>query len=449
MKPLKISVSGIRGIAGETLTPEIVVKFAQAFGSYVESGKVIVGRDTRVSGDMVLYSTMSGLISSGCEVTSLGIVPTPTVQLAVKQSNADGGIAVTASHNSADWNALIFVRNDGMFLNTYQGEELMDIYHEESFEKASWDKLKKVRDDGTAIDKHIETVTNYFDVEKIRAKRFRVAVDLCNGAPVFMTPKLLDLLGCTVSTINGEPTGIFARDPEPSVNNLNQLCSVMKSGKVDIGFAHDADGDRLAVVDENGVPLGEEYTVALAIKYWLEYKEKGLVVTNLSTTRAVDDIAKSYGVPVIRTKVGDVNVTETLKNSNGVIGGEGNGGVAIPKIHYAQDSFAAMTLILQFMAETGLKVSELMKNLPRYYMTKKKVDCPPDKIYAILDEVRELYHNETVDCLDGIKIIRADEWLHIRASGTEPIIRFIAEAKDQARAERIVNDSIRQIRKYL
>lgn len=452
MKPLKISVSGIRGVASETLTPELVVKFAQAFGTYLDGGKVIIGRDTRVSGDMVRYAVLSGLISTGCEVLDLGIVPTPTIQLMVEKFGARAGVAITASHNSADWNALIFIRADGMFLNGYQGEELLDIYHEEDFIKATWDKLKPAQTDYETPSRiHLDTILNFFDKELIKKKKLRVALDSCNGAASVITQQLLKELGCEVVAINVEPNGLFPREPEPVSVNLTQFCSMIKSSKlpIDIGFAQDADGDRLAIVNEKGEPIGEEYTLVLATEYWLSRREKGTVVTNLSTTRAIDDVAKKYSVSVVRTRVGDVNVTETLKNGGGVIGGEGNGGVVIPKIHYAQDSLAAMTLILQYLAETDEQLSVLVGRLPYYKIVKKKIECPPEKVHVILAEIREMYKNEEMDLMDGIKVKWDDCWLHIRGSGTEPIIRVIAEAKSERRAENLADTILRQIRKYL
>jgi len=448
MKPLKITISGVRGIVGETFTPELIIAFSQAFGTYTDGGKVIIARDTRVSGEMVRFAVMAGLISAGCEVVDLGICPTPTLQLAVETTDARGGIAITASHNSNDWNALMFIRSDGIYLNSYQGEELLDVYHEGEFRKVSWSDLKPAITDETAISRHLSRILDSTDIASVRKRKFRVAIDCCNGAGSLVTEKFLRELGCEVVAINNEPNGIFPHDPEPIASNLGQLSQVVKENSVDIGFAQDADADRLAIVSGKGEPIGEDYTLALCTEFVLR-KKPGLVVISLSTTRAIDDIAKKYKSTVVRTRVGDVNVTEYLKDNHGVIGGEGNGGVVVPEIHYAQDSFVAIATILQFMTITGQSISELKKLLPAYHIIKKKVACPPQKVHTILDGLREFYRNDKVDLLDGIRMERGNSWIHIRLSNTEPVMRVISESADKREAEALSNSALKEIRKYL
>jgi phosphomannomutase len=451
MKPLKISISGVRGIPGETLTPEMIAKFAAAFATYTEGGKIYVARDTRISGNMVKYAVLCGLISCGCEVVDLGICPTPVLQFIVANTDASGGIAITASHNSADWNALIFIRSDGIFLNPYEGEELLDIYHNEDFLKVDWRGLKSVKNDtGESIGMYLERLLSRVNVEKIKERRFRVVIDSCNGAAGPLSIALLGRLGCEVIPLNTELSGIFPRPPEPLSENLAQLCTTVKSVKADIGFAQDADGDRLAIVDEHGMPIGEENTLVLLENYWLKHKKRGVVVTNICTTKAVDDIADIYGVKVIRTRVGDVHVMETLKSVNGVIGGEGNGGVAFPEIGYEQDSFCSMAYMLEYLTEENRAVSVIADDvLPKYKIIKRKVECPPEKIYFILEHVKEMYREEEVDLLDGVKVVQDDFWVHIRPSGTEPILRIIAEGKDRSILESVVNSILRKIYEYL
>jgi phosphomannomutase len=371
MQQLKISVSGVRGIAGISLTPEIIVKFAMSFATYIEGGTVFIATDTRPSKTMVKSAVISGLLSCGCEVVDFGVCPTPVLQYAVRKLGANGGIAITASHNNTEWNALIFIRNDGMFLNSYQAEEVLDIYHEESFDKVSWDKLKGIKSYTNFFDQYLNDLFQLIDVDMIKKKKFTVATDTVNGAICEYTKRLLSLLNVKVIPINDIPNGLFARDPEPIPENLSQLSSIVKATNVELGFAQDADGDRLAIVDEQGNPIGEEYTLVFIENFILE-KTKGVVVTNLSTTQLVDDVAKKYGCEVVRTKVGDIYVAETIYNLSAVIGGEGNGGVVYPKFHYAQDSFSSICLILWLLSYYNTTVSELKKQIGHYFKLYKK-----------------------------------------------------------------------------
>src|SRR5882762_9626422 len=337
MKPLKIGISGVRGIVGETFTPEVAVGFAQAFATYLDSGRILVCRDTRSSGPMVRSAVVAGLLAAGCEVIDLGICPTPSLQLAAGWLKADGGIAVTAGHNPAPWSALKFVRGDGLYLNPLQAEELLDIFHQGEFAKATWDVIQPATQYQDPIEHHIELLKNAFDTVAIKARRLKVAVDCCNGACSRLIPRWLAELGCDVLAINNDPNGAFPHRPEPTPETMAQLSAVVKADQADIGFAHAADGERLGIVTELGHPLSEELTLALATRIRLE-QSVGSVVTNISTTSAIEKIAARYGGTVVRTQVGQTYISESIVELNGVLGGEGSGGVTVPELHSTHDS---------------------------------------------------------------------------------------------------------------
>src|SRR6266550_2531707 len=309
MKSLKIGITGVRGIVGETFTPEVAVEFSQAFGTYLDGGRILICRDTRPSGPMVRSAVLAGLIAAGCEVIDLGICPTPSLQLAINWLKADGGIAVTAGHNPSQWNALKFVRGDGLYLNPVQAEELLDIYHQGEFAKATWDKIQPAIQHQDPIEHHIELLTDAFDANAIRARRLKVAVDCCNGACSRLIPRWLGELGCEVLAINDDPNATFPHAPEPKPETMAQLSAVVKAGNADIGFAHDADGERLGIVTELGQSLSEELTLALATRIRLDQRA-GTVVTNVSTTGAIEQIAARHGGKVMRTQVGQTYISE-------------------------------------------------------------------------------------------------------------------------------------------
>src|SRR6267378_3347475 len=364
MKPLKIGITGIRGIVGETFTPEVAVGFSQAFGSYLDSGRILVCRDTRASGPMVRAAVMAGLLAAGCEVIDLDVCPTPSLQLAVTWLKADGGIAITAGHNPSQWNALKFVRGDGLYLNPTQAEELLDIFHQGEFAKATWDKIEPAIKHQDPLEHHVELLKHAFAVEAIRDRRLKVAVDCCNGACSRLIPRWLQELGCEVLAINDDPGAPFPHRPEPKPETMAQLSAVVKAGHADIGFAHDADGERLGIVTELGQPLSEELTLALATRLRLAQKA-GTVVTNVSTTRAIDQIAALYGGVVVRTQVGQTYISEAMIEHDAILGGEGSGGVTVPQVHLTHDSAAAIGLILEGLTRTGKPVSEVAQDLPR------------------------------------------------------------------------------------
>lgn len=436
MKPLKIGISGVRGIVGETFTPELVVGFAQAFGTYLDSGRILVCRDTRQSGPMMRSAVMAGLLAAGCEVIDLGICPTPSLQLAVKWLQSQGGISITAGHNPAPWNALKFVRSDGLYLNTAQAEELLDIYHQGEFTKATWDQIRTKVGSGDAIIHHIEALKAAFNTQAIRSRRFTVAVDCCNGACSLLTPRWLEGLGCEVLAINDDPTAPFPHSPEPKPETMAQLRAVVKAGRADIGFAHDADGERLGIVSEKSEPFSEETTLVLATEIKLSQKT-GPVVTNISTSSAIERVAARHGARVVRTPVGQAYISEAMLDHQAVIGGEGSGGVAIPEVHPTNDSAATIGLILEYLARSGKPVSELAQQMPHLTMLKQNIAVEPNRIYSMLQGLRREVENENAaayDLSDGIKVSWPDGWVHVRASNTESMIRIIAESEDPLRA---------------
>ena len=448
MKPLKIGITGVRGIVGETFTPELAVEFSEAFGTYLDRGRILVCRDTRPSGPMIRSAVIAGLLAAGCEVVDLGISPTPSMQLAVKWLKADGGIAITAGHNPWQWNALKFVRADGLYLSPTQGEELLDIFHQGEFAKATWDTIKQTVQTADAIEEHVKQVNRSFDTEAIRSRKLTVAVDCCNGACSFLSPKWLSMLGCEVLAVNDDPNAPFPHAPEPKPETMAQLCAVVKAGRAAIGFAHDADGERLGIVTDRGEPLSEEMTLAIAADIRLR-KKTGAVVTNVSTSAAVDIIAERHGGSVVRTPVGQAYISEGLIENKGVLGGEGSGGITIPEVHLTHDSAAAIGLILEHLAQTGERISDVVQQLPRLTILKHNVAVEPHRLYSVLQEFRAAMEQEglEVDSTDGIKVTLQNGWVHVRASNTESMIRIIVEAEEKSQARELLDWARDRIKK--
>lgn len=436
MTSLMMGVSGVRGVVGDTLTPDLVSRFSAAFGTYCGGGIVVIGRDARRSGPTMREAVAAGLTASGCRVIDLGIVTTPTIQFSVKRHNAQGGVAITASHNPINWNAMKFIGPSGVFLNSMQGRKLIRIYKSRNIRYATWDRLGEVVTHPNAASEHVEHILRVIDVEAISRKAPVVAVDCCNGAPSEVMQVLLKRLGCRAIPVNCEVTGTFPRGPEPTASSLRDLSRNVIEAGADIGFATDPDGDRISMVTEKGVPLGEEYSVTLATEFVLEHKP-GPVVTNVATTRAVEDVATRWGCPLVRSAVGEANVVEKMIQVGAVIGGEGNGGVINPAIQYARDGPAATALILEGLCHSGRKLSILMKRLPKYCMIKNKVPCDPSRVKMLLNEVKEYFKGERVDLTDGIRVLRDSSWIYVRKSGTEPIVRVICEAKTKKEALRL------------
>ncbi|HEY8204185.1 MAG TPA: phosphoglucosamine mutase [Pyrinomonadaceae bacterium] len=445
---LKISISGVRGVVGESLTPILLTRFAQAFGTYVGARTIVIGRDPRTSGEMVKQAVVAGLLSSGCSIVDIGMCPVPTIQLVVRHRRAHGGIAITASHNPAEWNALKFIGRDGFFLNSGQARELLDIYHQGEYTRVGGAEMREVIELPGATDLHIQTIVDELGPIPTAKTKLRVVLDACNGAGSIAGPKLLEALGAEVSTINVTPNGSFPRPAEPLAENLGDLCAAVKEHHADVGFAQDMDADRLAIVSEEGVAIGEEYTLLLSALSVLG-QTPGSVVANLSTTSALKEVVNKFGGQLFLSKIGEVNVTEEMQKQNAVIGGEGNGGVIYPRLNFARDSLVGMALILHLLAETGQTITELVNSLPRFAMIKEKIACPSDKISAILRLLRQEYATYPMDLRDGVKVHLPNGWFLVRGSNTEPIIRVIAEAEREADARKIIDRVYSQVQGVL
>ncbi len=436
---LMVSVSGIRGIIGESLTPDIITQYTAAFATWTNGGTIIVGRDSRVSGEMVKALVHGSLTACGCKVIDIGIASTPTVEIAVKHLGARGGVAITASHNPIQWNALKLIGPEGKFLSSDHLEEYLDIFRFGKIEWASWDRLGKVTFYDHAITDHITKILSlpYLNPEALRSRRFKVVVDCVNGAGGLIVPRLLTELGCEVITLNEEPHGIFPRNPEPTIENLKLLGEAVVKHGADIGFAVDPDVDRLALVSEKGIPIGEEWTLAIATELVLS-KRKGPVVVNASTTMAIDDICRKYQVECFRTKIGEINVSTKMEELNAVIGGEGNGGVILPETHLGRDASTGVALILQFLHDSGKPFSESIRSIPAYIMKKDKIELQDIDADKVLTQIKSDNKKLKTDTIDGLKFIKEDSWIHFRKSNTEPILRIIAEAKTQKELDELI-----------
>ena len=434
---LKVSVSGVRGVVGESFSPHVAAAFAQAFGAFVGGGSVIIGRDTRPSGLMIESAVVSGLQSVGCKPILAGIIPTPTVLFLTKIRGARGGIAITASHNPSEWNALKFVDRSGLFLRESRAEELFDIYHQRRFPFVDEGEIQGAEVEPSPTEAHFKRILEYVDSERIKKRSFKVAVDCCNGVgAVFSEDFLRDGLGCDVVPILNEPTGAFERQPEPLPENLGALAKTVVEHQCDIGFAQDPDGDRLAIVNDLGEPIGEDLSLAFAVKQVLSAHGKGPVAIHLSTSKSVEFVAQQYGCSLVRTKIGEINVSGTMLEIGAVVGGEGSGGVIIPAIHPCRDSFAGMAIVLEMMVMEGRSISEIRNDIPRYYVEKDKIRVRSDQAPTILRSLRRIYADEKLNLLDGVHVDFSDSWIHARRSNTEPIIRVMAEALDEAEARR-------------
>ena len=443
---LKISISGVRGVIGQSLTPKLLTRFAQAFGTHTGSGTIVIGRDPRTSGEMVKHAVVAGLLSTGSRVVDIGVCPVPTVQLQVRHRRAQGGIAITASHNPAEWNALKFISSTGLFLDAGQARELLDIYHQGEYTRVGGAELRTVEEVQGATELHIKSILDALGPLPPAQQKLRVVLDSCNGAGSLVGPKLIEALGAEVIPLNVTPDGSFPRPAEPIAENLGELCRLVKEHNADVGFAQDMDADRLAIVSNEGEPIGEDNTLVLAILYVLG-REKGPVVANLSTTSAVIDVTRKFDCPVFLTKIGEVNVTDGMTQHRAVIGGEGNGGVIYPRINFARDSLVGMSLVLHLLADSGKSVTELLADIPRYTIVKEKIECASDRIPGVLRAMRQRFAQYQLDTRDGVKVITPDGWLLVRGSNTEPIIRVVAESKTEDRARKLVNDAIATIKK--
>lgn len=441
------SISGIRGTiggrSGDTLNPLDIVKFTSAYATFIrrsgksQSNTIVVGRDARISGEMVKNVVCGTLMGIGYDVINIGLATTPTTELAVRMTQAAGGIIITASHNPRQWNALKLLNHEGEFLTKSEGNEVLDIAESEDFNYADVDNLGHYTEDSSFDQRHIESVLalKLVDREAIKKAHFKVAVDGINSVGGIILPKLLNELGVEYTLLNGEPTGDFAHNPEPLEKNLGGIMQEMSKGGYDLGIVVDPDVDRLAFICEDGIMFGEEYTLVSVADYVLSHTP-GNTVSNLSSTCALRDITEKHGGQYMASAVGEVNVTTKMKEVNAVIGGEGNGGVIYPESHYGRDALVGIALFLSSLAHKGCKVSELRKSYPNYFMAKNRIDLTPETdISAILDRIKEMYADEKVTDIDGVKIDFADKWVHLRASNTEPIIRVYSEAATMEEAE--------------
>ncbi len=452
------SISGIRGTiggkTGDNLTPLDAVKFASAYGTWLKEYskkqdlKVVVGRDARISGPMIHNLVVNTLIGLGIDVIDLGLSTTPTVEVAVPLENADGGIILTASHNPKQWNALKLLNEKGEFLNGAEGEKILEIAEAEAFEFAEVDDLGEIQINDAYMDIHIDEVLNLplVDVNAVKAARFKVVVDGVNSSGGIIIPRLLKLMGVEVVELYCEPNGHFPHNPEPLKEHLMDICNLVLSEKADLGIVVDPDVDRLAFISEDGEMFGEEYTLVAVADYVLS-KTPGNTVSNMSSSRALRDITNKYGGTYEASAVGEVNVVELMKKNNAIIGGEGNGGIIYPELHYGRDSVVGVALFLTYLANLKMPVSALRASYPQYYMSKNKIELTPQiDVDAILTAMTDHYKSEDITTVDGVKIDFAENWVHLRKSNTEPIIRIYTEAATQQLADALAIRIISEIK---
>ncbi len=455
---LIISISGIRGTIGgkpgEALTPPDVVKFASAYGTWVKAKKgkkIVIGRDARISGEIISQLVSATLQGLGLDVIDLGLSTTPTVEMAVSLEKADGGIILTASHNPKQWNALKLLNNKGEFISAEVGDVILRLAQEDKFEFAPIDKLGNYYESKGYIKKHIALVKKYplVDVKAIRKAKFRIVVDAVNSTGGIAIPKLLEALGVKkIKKLYCSPNGIFPHNPEPLPEHLTEISRTVKRGKYDLGIVVDPDVDRLALIQEDGKPFGEEYTLVAVADYVLS-KKKGNTVSNLSSSRALRDITERVGKKHYAAAVGEVNVVAAMKKHKAVIGGEGNGGIIVPDFHYGRDALIGVALFLTYLAKAGLKASELKATYPSYFISKNKIELTPGlNLDQILIAIQEKYKAEKINTIDGVKIDfdNEKEWVHLRKSNTEPIIRIYAESQNEKKANELAQRMIDDIK---
>jgi len=453
------SISGIRGtigdVQGENLTPIDVVKYAAAYGAWVklvrekENYRVVVGRDARISGEMIQQLVMNTLVGMGIHVIDLGLSTTPTVEMAVMMEHADGGIILTASHNPKQWNALKLLNHKGEFLNAEDGKKILSLAEDDRLQFSEVDQLGKISKNEAYIDLHIEEILNLplVNVEAIKNAKFKVVVDGVNSTGGIAVPLLLEALNVHPVKLYCEPNGHFPHNPEPLKEHLGDLMKKVIDERADFGIVVDPDVDRLAFVDENGDMFGEEYTLVAIADYVLQHTP-GNTVSNMSSTRALEDITNKYDGNYKASAVGEVNVVTMMKDTQAVIGGEGNGGVIYPELHYGRDSLVGIALFLSLLADNYDSVSELRKKYPSYFMSKKKIELTPElDVDSLLKKLQDKYQDERITTIDGVKIDFEESWVHLRKSNTEPIIRIYTEAKSQDAADQLADKFISEIKK--
>ena len=450
MSTLMVSVSGIRGIVGDGLDPHMIVKYASAYAGFIGRGKIVLGRDARITGEMVDNLVTGTLLAKGLDIINIGICPTPTIQYNVRELKAAGGIAISASHNPNEWNALKLLNSTGQFLNPDENEFMIEELEESNKNYTSWTRIGKSVVFNEGIKNHMDAVLNlkYIDREAIKRKNFKVLADCVNGAGAYVIPQLLREFGCEVIEMNCAKTGIFPRMPEPVPENLKDTMQAVKDADADLGIVVDPDVDRLVLITNEGEPFSEENTITQAVRFILT-KVKGNVVVNLSTTRAVDDVTEAVGCKVFRSPVGEANVVKKMKAVEAVIGGEGSGGVIFPSLHYGRDALVGIAITLQHLLEFGKSISELKKALPQYSIYKRKINIAESNPDLIIETFKEKYKDKRINTDDGLRIDFDDHWLHLRKSNTEPIIRIITEAKTQAEAESKANKYLEEILPFI
>ncbi|MFH0736127.1 MAG: phosphoglucosamine mutase [bacterium] len=439
MSTLMVSVSGIRGIIGDGLEPEVLVKYTSAFADFCGQGKIVVGRDGRITGDMVKNIVFGTLMAKGNDVIDIGITPTPTVLFNVLKNNALGGISLSASHNPNEWNALKLINKKGEFMTVDENIKMLSLLDNSTKNYSRWDKLGTLKNNPDGLFQHLKSVLElpFLDIKAIKKRKFKILLDCVNGAGSYIMPLLLEKFGCEVIKINCEKNGIFPRLAEPIPENLTETMEAVKKFNADLGIVVDPDVDRLVLITEKGEPFSEENTIAQAVKFLLA-KEKGNVVVNLSTTRAVDDIVHQFGCNIYKSPVGEANVVSKMKEVNAIIGGEGSGGVIYPKLVFGRDALTGTAFILQHLLEFGGTLSQLKDTLPKYFIAKKKIELNNINPDIILEKLTDIYSANKMNLEDGLRIDFDDHWVHFRKSNTEPIIRCIVEAPKLKNAEELI-----------
>lgn len=443
-----VSISGIRGIVGDGLDPKTIVKYISTYADFIGRGKIVIGRDARITGSMVENLVTGTLQAKGIDVVNIGICPTPTVQFNVKELNANGGIAISASHNPNEWNALKLLNATGQFMTSTENGKMLELLDTSENNYAGWDQTGKTIDHTEGLQNHVNAILNlkYIDVESIKSRKFKVLADCVNGAGAYVIPDFLEKFGCEIIEKNCDKTGIFPRLPEPIPENLTDTFKAVKDTNADIGIVVDPDVDRLVLVTDKGNPFGEENTITQAVKFILS-KERGNVVVNLSTSRSVEDVANQFGCEVFRSPVGEANVVDKMKEVGAVIGGEGSGGVIYPPLHYGRDALVGIAITLQHLHEFDGTMEEMKQSLPNFFICKKKIDVSSHEPDEVLSELAEKYRNEKIRTDDGLRIDFNDYWVHLRKSNTEPIIRIISEAKSAEAAESYADKFISEFKK--
>lgn len=448
MPTLMVSVSGIRGLVGDGLDPNTIVKYASAYADFCGEGKIVIGSDGRISGDMVKHTLIGTLIAKGNDVVDIGICPTPTVLYNVTKLGAVGGIQISASHNPNEWNALKLLNKKGEFMTPEENRIMLEKLDSASTNYKAWNSLGKLTQYDEGLKNHVEDVLKLVDVDLIKSKKFKVVIDCVNGAGSHVMPEFLKNLGCEVFELGCEKSGIFPRLPEPIPENLTETMQEVKDKNADLAIVVDPDVDRIVLITDEGEPFIEENTITLAAKHILS-KKKGSVVVNLSTTRAVDDIAKAEDCIVYRSPVGEANVVKLMKEVDAVIGGEGSGGVIYPELHYGRDALVGAVLTLEHLAQQNKKLSEIKKELPQYAIVKKKIELGSVNPDVVVEKLTEKYSDQNPNTDDGLRIDLEDHWVHFRKSNTEPIIRCIAEAATEDLAERYIDKYFTEVKELM